>query len=97
VANLRAPVATTDGGFVIVGNVTPAGQTDSSYYLSKTNASMVAEFERQYGRPDDVFVNSVLQTFDAGFLIGGTTLIDGIQDTEIFIVKTDAMGNVDVP
>jgi hypothetical protein len=83
---------TADGGFVLAGTTDPYGAGDSDFWLVKTDASGVAQWNQTYGGTGDDWAPSVLQTADGGFVLAGTTTSYGAGETDMWLVKTDASG-----
>jgi len=90
----RSVKQTTDGGYVV------AGWTDSfgngrQVYLIKTNAGGDTLWTRTFGGAGNDLGYSVQQTSDSGYIVAGTTTSFGNGD-QVYLVKTDANGNVGV-
>lgn len=83
---------TSDGGYIICGsrgNVVPGNDA----YLIKTDASGNLEWSRAFGNSNYSNFNSTIQTPDNGFLAVGFTHDFGLGSADIYIVKTDSLGN----
>ena len=87
---------THDGGFVIAGHTNSFGNGVDAY-LIRTDSDGNRVWEYTYGENSDDFGNSVDQTSDGGFIIGGSTV--GTSDggtaekvKNIYLIKTDASG-----
>ncbi|MBM3330261.1 hypothetical protein FJY68_00235 [candidate division WOR-3 bacterium] len=87
-----AAIETDDSGFVIAG-CTGAG-TDA--YLVRTNASGDPKWMRIFGGPDNEVLQSVQPTADGGYIMTGTTRSYGAGGSDVYLIKTDADGNVGV-
>lgn len=81
-------VQTLDGGFTLVG------ETRSDVYLVKTNTNGVMIWYQTYGGPGCDEARSLIQTLDGGFALVGETDSFGAGGTDMWLVKTDASGNV---
>lgn len=53
----------------------------------------IITFQRTYGGSKDDYGNEVLQTPDGGYIIGGTTLSFGAGEEDIYLMKTDSLGD----
>lgn len=101
---------TTDGGYIlcgsslsgISGDKTVAGKGDYDYWLIKLNATGVITWQKSIGGSNYDVPLGLQQTFDGGYIIGGTSgsSISGDKTQEnrgegdYWIVKTDASGNI---
>ena len=81
---------TTDGGYIIGGVTASFGAGSYDLYLIKTNAQGDTLWTRTYGGPDDDEGNSVAQTTDGGYIIGGYA---NSYDAGFYLVKTNAQGD----
>lgn len=90
-----AAVPTSDGGCVAAGYINTNG---IDFYLLRTDAAGGLLWSKSYGGTDQDQAYSVQETADQGFIIGGTTTVNGIpsdlQYGKGYIVKTDSAGNV---
>jgi hypothetical protein len=77
---------TDDGGFIITGSGSNAGQ---GIFLMKTDSSGMVQWAKSY---DGAWGHAVKQTPDHGFLICGSILIGSFND--VVLIKTDSIGNV---
>lgn len=89
-----AIAATTDGGYIISGFTNSFGAGGYDGYLIKTDANGNVSWSKTYGGPQDEEILAVIQTSDGGYMISGETESFGNGDEDIYLVKTDANGNV---
>ena len=92
----RAAEETHDGGFVVVGYSNSFGNGVEAY-LVRTDAEGNKVWQYTYGEDSDDFGNSVDQTKDGGFVIGGSTVKSSGGETaekikNVYLIKTDASG-----
>jgi hypothetical protein len=85
---------TQDGGYIVAGWNNSFGN-GAQVYLVKTDASGDTLWTRNYGGTDYDYGRSVQQTTDGGYVIAGQTNSFG-NSTQVYLVKTDANGNVGV-
>ncbi|MBL7996435.1 PQQ-like beta-propeller repeat protein [bacterium] len=81
--------STSDGGYIITGFSEAAGY--ASAYVIKTNANGDTLWTRSY--PNGGNINTVLETTEGGFLLGGSTRTDGFSYPDMYLVKTTASGD----
>ena len=89
---------THDGGFVIAGYTNSYGGGVDAY-LIRTDANGHVKWANTFGDDSDDYGNSVDQTTDGGFVIGGSTVMlppegETIEKKKnVYLIKTDATGN----
>jgi hypothetical protein len=87
-------VATSDGGFALVGYTNPPLSADYDVWLIKTDPSGNVEWNKTYGGPNIDRGHSVVQTADGGYAIVCRTNSFGAGGTDVWLIKTDAYGNM---
>jgi hypothetical protein len=85
-----------DGGYVIAGTTRSFGAGIDDIYLIKTSASGNALWTRTFGGDSFDYGHSVHQTADGGYVIAGYTLPSGASAYDVYLIKTDSLGNVAV-
>lgn len=85
---------TSDGGFIMSGCMYPPGATYSDVYLVKTDANGNAVWTQNYGGPDGEYGYEVQQTSDGGYIIGGYVYYYATNNGDMYLVKTNANGNL---
>lgn len=83
---------TTDGGYVIAGVRTYADMSED-VLLIKIDSSGNKLWENVFGESRIEEANSVQQTLDGGYIIAGTTNSFGAGESDVWLVKTDSLGN----
>lgn len=84
---------TSDGGYIITGYTGSFGAGAEDVYLIKTNPTGNLDWSKTYGGTNMDRGASVRQTADGGFIIAGETLSYGAANHDLYIIKTDAVGD----
>lgn len=90
----NAVVQTLDGGFVSAGYTKSFGSGGNDFYLIKVDSSGNQLWDRVFGGTSDEEAYSMVSTSDGGFLLAGATSSFGAGSRDIWLVKTDASGNL---
>lgn len=88
----RSLQQTTDGGYIITGNVY-SGNSSQDVYLIKTNSNGDTLWTNCYGGDLGDYGYSVQQTSDGGYIITGLTWLINNVDCEVYLIKTDSNGD----
>lgn len=90
-----AVAQTTDGGYILAGKTDSFGFGESAAYLVKVNARGFTQWEHTYGGHGSDEAAGVDQTSDGGYIIVGTTNSFGPGNDSVYLVKTDAQGEME--
>ena len=90
----RTAALTPDGGYVLAGNTMSFGAGNRDYYLVKTDANGIMQWNKTYGGSGVDRVYSVIKTADGGYALAGLTSSFGAGMSDCYLVKTDADGNM---
>jgi hypothetical protein len=86
-------VKTADGGYAIAGATETFGAGSSDFWLVKTDALGTMQWNKTYGGTNDDTPWALVQTADGGYAISGYTYSFGAGSRDIWLVKTDSLGN----
>jgi uncharacterized protein YuzE len=84
---------TSDGGYILAGGTDSFGAS-GDIILIKTDANGNVQWAKAYGGTNSDYASSVQQTSDGGYILAGYTGSFGAGLGDIFLIKTDANGNI---
>jgi hypothetical protein len=84
---------TTDGGYVLAGDVESFGAGFSDFYLVKTDSLGDSLWAKVYGGGGGDCVYSLDLTSDSGYLMAGFTVSFGEGLYDVYAIKTDSLGD----
>jgi hypothetical protein len=90
----NAIIQTHDGGYALAGSIILYGETQSDFWLVKTDNNGTIEWNQSYGGQLDDWAIEVIQTIDDGYLLTGTSYSYGEGESDIWLIKTDNNGTL---
>jgi len=84
---------TRDGGYAAAGRTSSFGAGMHDFYLVKTDERGEVEWQETYGTESTDWGETLIQTEDGGYLLGGTSKVDDPAGN-IWIVRVDADGEL---
>jgi hypothetical protein len=86
---------TSDGSFIIVGNVNTSGGGRGDIWLIKVDSNGDKLWDKTFGGKGHNYGDSLQLTSDGGFIIVGSSWIRGETDSyDIWLIRTDNYGNI---
>jgi Tol biopolymer transport system component/putative intracellular protease/amidase len=89
----NAVIQANDGGFVILGDTESSGAGDWDMGLLKVDADGNELWSKTFGGPDQERGNAIRRTTDGGYILVGSTKSFGAGGSDLYLVKTDDLGN----
>jgi len=87
-------IQTTDGGYVLAGQTSSFAEGRNDMWMVKVNADGDSLWSRTFGGMSSECCNSIIQTIDGGFALVGHTRSFGSGEGDMWMVKTDADGDL---
>jgi len=84
---------TSDGGYILAGYTWSYGSGSSDFWLVKTNSLGDSLWSRTFGGSAWDACNSVQQTVDGGYILGGNTYSYSAGSSDFWLVKTNGDGD----
>jgi hypothetical protein len=84
---------TPDGGYIIAGRMYSVGAGESDAVLIKTDDAGEMQWYQVFGGEKADYALSVRQTADGGYVFAGKTYSFGEGSCDVWLVKTDSLGN----
>jgi hypothetical protein len=88
--------AVVGGGYIVTGATRSFGAGGQDIYLVMTDTAGDTVWTRTYGGTGSDEGNSVQPTADGGWVIAGSTTSFGAGNADVYLIKADANGYVDV-
>jgi hypothetical protein len=84
---------TSDSGYIITGGTSSSGAGNEDLYLVKLNSFGDTVWSKTYGWENNDHGYAVKQTLDGGYIITGWTNVHDTVNYNLWILKTDAIGD----
>ena len=84
---------TSDGGFIICGSTKSFGNGEKDLFLIKTNSNGELIWQKYLGGINNDVGEKVKQASDGGYIVVGQTQSFGNGDRDIWLIKTDILGD----
>ncbi|MHA2346198.1 MAG: hypothetical protein ACXACP_05730 [Candidatus Hodarchaeales archaeon] len=87
-------IQTDDGGFLLAGNTKSFGAGEIDLWVVKTDPMGMMVWNQTYGGLSGDWATSFIQTPDNGFLLAGETSSFGAGESDMWVVKINATGEM---
>ena len=87
-------IQTNDGQYVLVGITRSYIKNTDDIYLLKIDSLGDTVWTKTYYSIKDEWAGSVAQTFDGGYILAGRSSNKGPGVSSVYIIKTDAFGDI---
>jgi hypothetical protein len=88
-------IQTADFGYLICGTTNSREGGSNDILLIKTDSLGISQWATLYGGNNSDRGYSAKQTTDGGYIVAGATTAAGHVDEDVFLIKTDAVGNIE--
>ncbi len=85
---------TSDGGYIIFGSTESFGAGNSDFWLVKTDSNGDTTWTRTFGGVYHDIAFSGQITSDDGFILAGYTQLNGFNNSDLWLIKTDSSGDL---
>ena len=86
-------IQTADGGVAMAGCTRSFGAGNYDFWLVRTDVEGDSLWSRNFGGRESEWCNSLIQTADGGFALGGNTYSFGAGDYDFWLVRIDENGD----
>jgi len=84
---------TSDGGYILSGTTNSFGAGGDDFWLVKIDLNGLSEWDKTFGGLLDDECRCVHVTQDNGYIVTGTTKSFGIEQGDVWLIRTDQLGN----
>ncbi|MBW8050837.1 MAG: T9SS type A sorting domain-containing protein [Cytophagales bacterium] len=85
---------TEDGCFLLVSSIVDSLNSDANIRLMKTDSIGNVEWSKMYGGPNYEGIGSIIIAPDGGYYLLGWTRSWGGTDMDIYLIRTDSVGDL---
>lgn len=87
-------VQTSDGGYALAGFTSSFGAGSNDVWLVKVDSAGNMQWNKTFGGAGTDDAVSLIKTSDGGYALAGSTTSFGAGNSDVWVVKTDAYGNL---
>jgi len=92
---VRSLVETSDGGYALAGHIQLFDGEGTDFWLVKTDEYGNMEWNQTYDGSDKDWGSSLVETSDGGYALAGYTRSFATGEYNVWLIKTDAAGNME--
>jgi uncharacterized delta-60 repeat protein len=85
---------TADGGYIVAGETYSFGAGYNDFWILKLNGAGAVAWQKRYGGASWDYANSIQQTGDGGYIVGGVTYSFGEGGYDFWVLKLGSSGIV---
>ncbi len=89
----NAVLQANDGGFVVLGETASSGAGDWDMLLLKVDADGNELWSKTFGGSAQERASAIQITADGGYILAGSTKSSGAGGSDLYLIKTDDLGN----
>jgi hypothetical protein len=87
-------IQTSDRGYALAGSTSSVRPGNIDFYAVKLDSAGGLQWARAFGGQSIDYAESIIQTFDGGYAVGGLTYSFGAGGMDAYIVRLDSSGNL---
>ena len=85
----------SDGGYIVAGRTTSKGAGSNDAWILKIDASGNLEWDKSFGGIETDTAHSIRQTSEGGYVMAGVTKSKGAGNTDAWVLKLNANGDLE--
>ncbi|MEJ2242065.1 MAG: hypothetical protein P8Y18_07985, partial [Candidatus Bathyarchaeota archaeon] len=90
----QSVIQTSDEGYAIVGYTFSFGAGNYDFWLIKTDANGIMQWNKTFGGQATDIAYSLVETSDGDLVLTGQTISVGAESSDFWLIKTDMLGNL---
>ena len=87
-------IQTSDEGYALVGYTFSFGAGNYDFWLIKTDANGIMQWNKTFGGPATDIAYSLIETSNGDLVLAGQTISVGAESSDFWLIKTDLFGNL---
>jgi len=91
---INSIITMPEGGFAVCGQTSSSGAGAVDFWLMRLDSQGQVLWDKVFGGAKNDWANAIAQTSDGGFLLCGITESQGAGESEAWVLRLDAEGNL---